>query len=60
MIKNRRLRWGGLVVRMEDYRCDFKISTRKPRGNIPSGMPRRRWEDNIKMDLKEIGISRRC
>ena len=34
----------------------FKILTAKPIGKRPLGMPRRRWEDNIRMDLKEIGI----
>ena len=40
---------------MEECRIIFKILTDKPTGIIPLGRPRRRWEDNIKMDLKEIG-----
>ena len=38
-------------------RCGFKILTGKPSGKRPLGRPRRRWEDNIRMDLEEIGIN---
>ena len=55
MIKSRRLRWAGNVVRMEEGRSVFKLLT----GNRPLGRPRRRWEDNITMNLKEIGINTR-
>ena len=41
---------------MEEVRSAFKILTGKPTGKRPLGRPRRRWEDNIIMDLKEIGI----
>ena len=51
-----RLRWAGHVARMEEGRSAFKILTGKPTGNRPLGRPRRRWEDNIIMDL-EIGIN---
>ena len=57
MIKSRRLRWAGHVVRMEDGRSAFKILTGKHTGKRPLGRPRRRWEDNIRMDLEEIGIN---
>ena len=57
MIKSRRLRWAGHVARMEECRSAFEILTGKPRGKRPLGRPRRRWEDNIRMDLEEIGIS---
>ena len=57
VIKSRRLRWAGHVTRMEEGRSAFKILTAKPRGKRPLGRPRRRWEDNIRMDLKEIGIN---
>ena len=57
MIKSRRLRWGDHVVRMEEGRIDFKKLTGTPTGKRPSGRPRRRWESNIRMDLKEIGIN---
>ena len=52
VIKSRRLRWVGHVPRMEESKSAIKILT----GNIPLGRPRRRWEDNIRIDLKEIGI----
>ena len=42
---------------MEESRCDLKFLTGKPTGKRPIGRPRRRWEDNISMDLKEIGIN---
>ena len=60
-IKSRKLRWAGHVARMEECRKEcFKnfTSTGKPTGKRPLGNPRRRWEDNIRMDLKEIGINR--
>ena len=57
VIKSRKLKWAGLVVRMEDGRSAFKILTGKPTGKRPLGRPRRRWEDNIRMDLEEIGIN---
>ena len=59
MIKSRRLRWAGHVARMEKGRTSFKILTGKPTGKKPLGRPRRRWEDNIRMGLKEIGINTR-
>ena len=54
LIKSRRLRWAGHVAKMEEGRSAFKILTGKPTGNRPLGRPRRRWEDNIRMDLEEI------
>ena len=57
VIKSRRLRWAGQVVRMKEGRSAFKILTGKPTGKRPLGRLRRRWEDNIRMDLEEIGIS---
>ena len=53
VIKSRRLRWTGHVARMEEGRSAFKISTGTPIGKRPLGRPRRRWEDNIRIDLKE-------
>ena len=44
---------------MEEDRSAFKILTGKPTGNRPLGRPRRRWEENIRMDLKKIGINTR-
>ena len=55
--KSRRLRWAGYVARMEESRSAFKILTGKPTGKRPLGRPRRRWEDNIRMDLEGIGIN---
>ena len=57
VIKSRRLRWAGHVARMEEGRSAFKVLTGKPTGKRPLGRPRRRWEDNIRMDLEEIGIN---
>ena len=57
MIKYRRLRWAGHVARMEEGRSALKILTGKPTVKRPLGRPRRRWEDNIRMDLEEIGIN---
>ena len=57
VIKSRRLRGAGHVARREEGRSAFKILTGKPRGKIPLGRLRRRWEDNIRMDLEEIGIN---
>ena len=49
----------GHVARMEEGRSAFKILTGKPIGKRPLERPRRRWEDIIRMDLKEIGINTR-
>ena len=57
MIKSRRLRWAGHVARMEEGRSAFEILTGIPTGKRPLERPRRRWEDNIRIDLKEIGIN---
>ena len=60
VIKSRRLRWAGHIARMEEGgRSAFKILTGTPAGNRPLGRPKRRFEDNIRMDLKEIGIDTR-
>ena len=50
-------KWAGHVARMEEGRSAFKILTGKPTGKRPLRRPRRRWEDNIRMDLEEIGIN---
>ena len=57
MITSRRLRRVGHIARIEEDRRSFKILTGKPAGNRPLVRPRRRWEDNIRMDLEEIGIN---
>jgi hypothetical protein len=55
MIKSRRMRWAGHVARMGATRNAYRILVGKPEGRRPLGRPRRRWVDNIKMDLREIG-----
>ena len=45
----------GHVARMEQSRNAYRVLVRKPEGKRPLGRPRRRWEDNIKMDLREVG-----
>ena len=55
VIKWRRMRWAGHVARMEEGRGVHKVLVEKPEGKRPLGRPRRRWEDNIKMDLEEVG-----
>ena len=57
VIKSRRLRWAGHVARMEKGRSAFKILTGKPTGKRPLGRLRRRWEDNIRMNLEEMSIN---
>ena len=52
MIKSRRLRWAGHVARMEKDRSAFKILAGKLTGKRLLGRPRPRWEDNIRIDLK--------
>ena len=59
MIKSRRLRWTGHVARMEEGRSAFRILRGIPTKRRPFGMPRSRWKDNIRMDLKEIGVNTR-
>jgi hypothetical protein len=53
-IKSRRMRWAGHVARTGE-RNVYKVLMGKPEGKRPLGRPRRRWEDGIKMDLREIG-----
>jgi hypothetical protein len=56
VIKPRRLRWAGHVVRMGEGRGVHRVLVGKPEGKRPLGRPRHGWEDNIKMDLREIWI----
>jgi hypothetical protein len=56
VIKSRRMRWEGHVARMGEGRGVYRVLIGKPEGKKPLGRPRRRWEDNIKMDLREIGM----
>jgi hypothetical protein len=56
VIKPRRMRWAGHVARMGEGRIVYRVLVGRPEGKRPLGRPRRMWEDNIKMDLREIGI----
>jgi hypothetical protein len=56
VIKSRRIRWAGHVARMGEGRDVYKVLIGRPEGKRPLGKPRRRWEDNIKTDLREMGI----
>jgi hypothetical protein len=55
MIKSRRMRWAGHAARMGEKRNAYRILVGKPDGKRQLGRSRRRWVDNIKMDLREIG-----
>jgi hypothetical protein len=55
MIKLRRIRLAGHVVRMGKKRTAYRVLVGKPEGMRPLGRPRRRWVDNIKMYLREVG-----
>jgi hypothetical protein len=55
VIKSKRMRWGH-VARMEDGRNVYRILVGRSEGKIRLGRPRRRWDDDIKMDLRERGI----
>jgi hypothetical protein len=58
-IKSRRMRWAGHVACMGEGRNMYRLLVEKPGGKTPLGRPRRRWEDGIKMDLREIGCGGR-
>jgi len=55
VVKSRRIRWAGHVARMGQGRGMHRVLLGKPEGKRPLGRPRRRWEDNIKMELQEVG-----
>ena len=55
VIKSRKIRWAGHVIRMEENRGAYRVLVGKPEGKRPLGRPRRRWVDNIRMDLQEVG-----
>jgi hypothetical protein len=57
IIKSRRMRWTGHGARTKEKRNVYRLLVGKPEGKRPLGRPRRRWIDNIKMDLLEIGVS---
>ena len=53
-LKLRRLRWAGYVARMEQFRNAYRVLVGKPESKRPLGRLRRRWEDNINVDLWEV------
>jgi hypothetical protein len=55
VVKSRRMRWAGHVARMGEDRGVHRMMVGKPEGKGKLGRPRRRWEDNIKMDLQKVG-----
>jgi len=55
VIKSSRMRWVGHVARMGEERVKYRVLVGKPEGRKPLGRPRRRWVDNIRMDLQEVG-----
>jgi hypothetical protein len=55
MIKSRRKGWAGHVTRMGESRNSYRILVGKQEGKRPLGRPRRKWVDNVKIDLREIG-----
>jgi hypothetical protein len=55
IIKSRRMRWAGHAARMGEKRNAYRLLVGKPEGKTPLGRPRRRWVDNIRMDLGEVG-----
>ena len=56
VIKSRRMRWARHVARMGEERGAYRVLVGKPEGKRPLGRPRRRWMDNIRMDLQELGF----
>ena len=54
VVKSRRMRWAGHVLHIGEGRGVHRVLVGKPEGKRPLGRPRRRWEDNIKMDLQEL------
>ena len=55
VVKLRRMRWAEHVARMGEGRGVYRVLVGKPEGKRPLGRPKRRWEDNIKKDLQEVG-----
>jgi hypothetical protein len=51
------MRWAGHVARIEEKRKVYRLFAGESEGKRPPGRPRRRWIDNIKMDLLEVGLS---
>ena len=54
VINSRRMRWAGHVARMDEERGVYRVLVGRPEGKRPLGRPRRRWVDNIRMDIQEV------
>jgi hypothetical protein len=54
------MRWGGHVTHVEEERKVYKVLVGKPKGKRPLGRPRHKWEDGIRLDLREIGWGEGC
>jgi hypothetical protein len=54
VIKSRRMRWERHIARMGDMRNVYKIVVGKPEGKIPLGRPNRTWDDNVRIDFREV------
>jgi hypothetical protein len=55
-VKSKRMRWAGHVARMGEERKVYKVLVGKPEGKTPLGRPRCRWEDGVRIDLREFGL----
>ena len=55
LIKSRRMEWAGHVAHMGEERGVYRVLVGTPEGRRPLGRPRRRWVDNIRMDIQEVG-----
>jgi len=55
LIKSRRMRWAGHIACMGERKGLYRVLVGKPEGKRPIGRPRHRWDDNIKMDIQEVG-----
>jgi hypothetical protein len=56
VIKSRRMKWAGHVARMGEGRGVYRVLVGRSEGKRPLGRPRHRWEDNIKLDLRDVGV----
>jgi hypothetical protein len=54
-MKSRIMRWAGHITGLGEIRGVYRVMVRKPEGKRQLGIPRRRWQDNIKMDLNKVG-----
>jgi hypothetical protein len=55
VIKSRKMRWEGQVAHVGEGRVIYRVLVGKPEGKRSLGRPRHRWEDNVKMDILEVG-----